>query len=354
MIVDKETLEPYTGNEYVFTTSLNAEISIKFLMDLKNGRISEDYFKDKLFYKVFRRFYEDEDWRKLKKGLGATLSPYPLKLIIVVKGDPNTGKSLLADLLSTVYGSYATSIDLEKVTGNLKYPFSLQPFLKSSVAIIDEKPQSNLKYIEKLKGLVGGGPLLIDRKYLPPVTITGKPITIMVFCNNLPVFEEVDEAFAERFLIINTTNPLDQKEIMETLREELKKEENLKDFAEFLLYCYYELKKENFKIERDIEENMELLKEAAFPLQPFIEENFIEEAEGRIEREKAYEIFVNWAKENPFKVRKIYSRRAFYDLMRKKYPDRKINGIWYFTGIKPTREAEERERLQREITQFLQ
>jgi hypothetical protein len=81
---------------------------------------------------------------------------------------------------------------------------------------------------------------------------------------------------------------------------------------------------------------MELLSKASFPLNDFIQECFSEDNQAKVKREEAYNLFVEWIKENPTKIRKVYSRREFYSIMRTRFQDVEIHGEYYFKGIRST------------------
>lgn len=50
-------------------------------------------------YKVTRKHYDDDRWVKLKRVLGSALVSFSFKLLVIVKGEPNTRKLFLASLL---------------------------------------------------------------------------------------------------------------------------------------------------------------------------------------------------------------------------------------------------------------
>ncbi|MGC9086766.1 MAG: DUF5906 domain-containing protein [Thermoproteota archaeon] len=334
-ILDIKTLDVFDRSIYedldiYFTYSVPLSLDLSFLKQLREGKISEEYFQNCAFYKAVRRFYDDENWSLLKLCLGAILYNNSLKLLVIVVGPPNTGKTTLAVLLLDILGDFAASVSLERLQEDR---FSMEPFIKASVNVTEERPSNTFRDIEKLKRITGGSSLEIPRKFKPSFILRNNKIKWFMFCNKLPRFREIDEALADRIVVVFTINPLTEEEVDSKVKEELNKKESKEEFLEFLLYCYYELSRDNFKIPKDKEKVTELLDEARFPLSEWIEDDCEEDKVYKTLREDLFDRYIQWCNNHKEKVEKVLTRREFYEVLRTRFQQVVIHGRYYFKGI---------------------
>lgn len=328
-ILDLESLELVDSRDfnYYFTNKLNIEINPGFLKALNDDKINESYFENTKWYKALRRFYDDENWEMLKLTLGSILTPHSLKLMVFIIGEHNTGKTTLMELIKKTLHGVATSITLNELDSDR---FASKELIGKRVVLSAEKPASKILKSEYFKRLVGGDTVPCRIMHYGYVEIENilKVFSVM---NTLPRFAEIDDALAERIVIIYTENELSQNEINWNLRDEIiKDEKEIRKFFEFLIYCAHELKKRNYYIPRNIENTKQLLIEAKNPLTPWIKAKLIPSEESKVEREKAYENYKKWCQENQVE---ILSRKQFYALMRTQFEETIIHGKYYFKGF---------------------
>ena len=322
-IVDPGSLDAY------FLTRLPLNVDPGFLENLKAGRIEEDHFGNTLFYSAIRRFYDDDNWEKLKLCLGSILAPFSLKLLAIIVGKPDTGKTTLKEALKACLGDKCASQTLEDLEGR----FGLSPLFKAIVNVTSEKSDSVVRCVERIKRIVGGDTLSIEEKFKPLREKNPNTLKMFILVNEVPRFAKIDEAFAERIVIVFADNPLaeDEKDpgIIERLRSDA---DCIADTFRFLLYCAWLLKKVNYRIPRDVEEVREILEEASFPLADWLRDSCIIGEEFSVEREEAYNSYVNWAKSSG-KPGRILTRRKFYELMRTRFVEVKRKGEFFFRGV---------------------
>ena len=279
------------------------------------------------FAKIIRRFYDDDNWDLLLKIIGSILSPDPQRLIAIIHGPPNTGKSLLHRALASVLP--IASPNMKELQG---YKFGLQDLIGKKAIVVSEKPEETLR-IDLIKKLVGGDKITVPRKFKSSIDIYGN-FVILLIVNKLPSFTEIDQALIDRIVVVQTQNPVSFEEKDESLFEKVENELR-EEVANFVLSCYKYFIESGGKIKRDPEYIRQLLFSAEFPFKEFIEDMCIEDPNAKIKREELYNAYIRWAKSNPEKVEgKIYERPKFYAFMRKRYEEVKIKGYFYFKGLR--------------------
>ena len=340
-ILNLEHFELTRFADAYFTYTIPARVEGSFLKALRSGGVDEGWFEDNPLVRAIRRFYDEENWERLKDVLGSILAPFSMRLLAFIVGPENTGKSTLAEALRAALGPACASVPLRDIDRD---PFALEPLLHARVNITVEKPDASLRNIELLKRLVGGDTLSINRKHRPRIELRHNVLKIISFMNDLPRFERLDSALLDRIIVIYTENPLSEEEKDPSIKEALVSERDR--VLEFILWCAWKLREKGWRPRKqDKDELRELLERARFPLSAWIEECCIEDDMLREKREVLYSNYVAWAREG--NVDRVLSRRAFYALMRTKYPEVKIGGEWYFKGIglRRVREPEEEDLL---------
>uniref|UniRef100_A0A7C3UEG4 SF3 helicase domain-containing protein n=1 Tax=Geoglobus ahangari TaxID=113653 RepID=A0A7C3UEG4_9EURY len=318
-----------------FLTRLPVSVELEFLQKLKAGEIDDTHFAETQIYSAIRRFYDDDNWEKLKLCLGSILTPFPLKLLVIIVGKPDTGKTTLKEALKSCLKNKCATQSLE----DLEERFGLAPFLTAVVNITSEKSDTVVRCVEKIKRIVGGDTLSIEEKFKPHKEKDPNVIKMFILVNEIPSFEKVDEAFAERIVKIFADNPLMEEEKDPMVIERLKNDQNcINDTFRFLLYCAWLLKKVNYRIPRDVDKVREILKEANFPLAEWLRESCVFEDRSVVARGEAYNNYVEWAKKSG--KSRVLTRRKFYKLMRIKFLEVKRGGKHCFKGVRLKKEID--------------
>jgi phage/plasmid-associated DNA primase len=219
-----------------FTAYVPAPVRESFLRDLREGRITEEYFKGRAFYRLFRPRYDDCNWNLLKRALGSILLPWPEGAIVFVVGETMARKTVLNNLLRRTLGNLCATVDLGVLQESR---FATAQLEGARCAVTAEEEDVVVKRVGRIKRITGGDEQRVEEKFKRE---RGAQvcITLFVFVNRLPKFRKVDSAVKRRALIIRTleTVPHSAEEknlIEETLRHP-------EEFFEFLLYCAWELR----------------------------------------------------------------------------------------------------------------
>lgn len=161
----------------------------------------------------FERFVSeilpDEKVREyVREYIGATLLPDTrFQTAQFWLGGGSNGKSTLAEIVSALHAEVA-AIELDQLSG-----FQLLPLLGASLAYVDETPCRIDE--QKLKALISGGLVQIDRKYLPPVSINVRA-KWLICGNRLPSVSDQSLGFWRRLPVIpfNIQIPPEKRDLL--------------------------------------------------------------------------------------------------------------------------------------------
>jgi len=340
-ILNLDTLEliPYPkepDERFLFTYQVERRVSEKFLEDLKADRITRDYFYKRCptFMKFLDRHYIGKDRDRIEDTLGSTIGQNRVKKLINGVGDPDTGKTTLANTLSHVLHPCVANVSLRELT---EERFKVAMLRGKLVNITVEEKGVLIKNVEKLKQLTGGDYITAEEKHKKPFRM--RCITQhILFSNNPPALKRVDPALLERYYRVDASNPVTPEEKDPELEKKLIEEAD--GIFEYILWCYWNLKKRNFimRHELSIEKKYELLLEGLSNVYEFLKDKdwIIVSETGRVERKLLYKAYVEWCRLNG---EQPVSRREFYEHVRRKYIEVKVSGEWYFKGIDLTEKA---------------
>jgi phage/plasmid-associated DNA primase len=220
-----------------FTAYAPVAVRESFLRDLREGRISEEYFAGRAFYRLFRPRYDDYNWDLLKRALGSALLPWPEGALVFVQGETMARKTVLAKLLPKTLGNLCVAVSLGKLVPENR--FATYRLAGARLAVASEEEDVVVRKLGTLKAITGGDTLPVEDKFVREREAE-ICVTLLVFVNKIPRFRKVDSAVKKRVLIIRTreTEPHSVEEkalIEETLRRP-------EEFFEYLLYCAWELR----------------------------------------------------------------------------------------------------------------
>ena len=178
---------------------------MNFLCDLWNGDIESVYALQEWF------------------GYCLAADTRQQKMMMLI-GPKRSGKGTIARILRALIG-------VANVCGptlaSLATNFGLWPMIGKTLAIISDARLSSRAdqsaITERLLSISGEDALTIDRKNLPPITVT-LPTRIMVLTNELPKLSDASGALASRFLILRLTKSFyghEDKGLTERLMQEL-------------------------------------------------------------------------------------------------------------------------------------
>jgi len=240
-ILSLKTLEllgdgPTLPNCY-FTAYAPVAVRESFLRDLREGKIAEDYFAGRPFYRLLRPHYDDYNWDLLKRALGSPLLPWPEGALVFVRGETMARKTVLGRLLSKSLGGLCVSVSLGKLVPENR--FATFRLAGARLAVASEEEDVVVRKLGTLKAITGGDTVPVEDKFVRERDAE-ICVTLLVFVNRLPKFKKVDSATKRRVLLIRTLetvpHSVEEKDLIE---EALKRPE---EFFEFLLYCAWELR----------------------------------------------------------------------------------------------------------------
>jgi len=313
-VLDLETLDllDYEDVNAYFWRRLSYDIDYRVLEGIKRGEIGEEYFKDKLFYKMLRRFYEDEEYERILDVLGAIIAPYSLRLVAFVVGEPRTGKDTLDALITATLEDMVAHLCIEQLDSN--YPFKLESLVGKRAIMCSEEAKKVIRNVEDLKRLSGGSLIQIFRKYLPAIEMKNNVLKIVYFLNEIPEFETIDEGFLDRLMLVHASNPLSDEEMDITFHNRVLEEKA--DFMLFMIYAYKQLRDRGFKVRRQSKEEIyrELVATGSRKdVEDWAEENLVLEPKPGTSRKVLYDHYVLWCES---RGRKPTGRNKFYQILR--------------------------------------
>lgn len=144
----------------------------------------------------------------VREYIGATLLPdtrYQTAQFWL--GGGANGKSTLAEIVAALHAEVA-AVELDQLAG-----FHLLPLLGASLAYVDETPSRIDE--QKLKALISGGLVQVDRKYLPPVSL--RPRAKWLICGNrLPAVSDQSMGFWRRLPVVpfTTSIPTEKRDLL--------------------------------------------------------------------------------------------------------------------------------------------
>lgn len=129
-----------------------------------------------------------------------------------LKGSGRNGKGTLIEIISSLHPQVA-AVSLSDLSG-----FALESLVGTPFVWVDETPK---KFDEqKLKSLISGGLIQVDRKFRSPISI--RPIGKWWICaNDLPILGDQTFGFWRRFIIIDFLRQFADHEVKATLAQDI-------------------------------------------------------------------------------------------------------------------------------------
>jgi hypothetical protein len=336
-VLDLETLELVRledVGDYYFDYAVPVFTSVANLDHLRLNirEIEEDRYdiRANKVYQLFRPRFEDDDWEYLVTGLGVILSPRKAKLLMVLVGEPNSGKSTLLSVIRRPIEPLVSSVPLADVQ---HYRFGLEPLVGRYVWITSERSEISITRAHILNQLFGEQDTIeVARKHRSYVKICSLKLGIMAM-NDPPLIEEKAlgsaQAFIERLSIVTMFRPAGSANIR-GIADQIPPEEAFN----FLLWCRRQLEKNDWEVKRlPTEEIIDMIRESTNTAFKFLEEetsllDFGQER--RIEAKELYDMYVAWCRRKGIKP---MGRNLFYSTVAKKYEKYEREGRKWFRGI---------------------
>lgn len=264
--------------------------------------------RNELFYKSIRRMFNDndEEIEAFENLIGYMLSGQAnQKVLPVVIGEKNTGKSMLFELIKEIMGAnYVKAIDKALLCSNwnkANAPNSeLVNLFGTRLAICTETGRLDYLNSEIVKKLVGRD--TISARDLYKTTINFIPSFVpVIFTNFLPKFDKCDEALAMRLLPIVVSNSLSEDEIDINYKEKVLMDKE--GLFSYLIDCIIKYNKNRKIIVPDRwKKNKEIMINSINPIKKFVDEKLVTKQDNNVDANEVYNEFLVWKEKNMLNV----------------------------------------------------
>jgi hypothetical protein len=255
-VLDLNDFEIKDPENYYFTYELEYPPRHEFIEKLKRGEIDDHYFENEIWFKVIRKHYDEENWRKLKLSVGTIFAGENTdEKFNIINGDSLTRKTtLLTTLLKALKWKgqergYLIASSLKKVS-DPSYRFPLEEAIGAKAIICSEEKETILKSVDVIKKLIGGDAQSLERKFEHHRT-TIISLGIFVATNDIPIFPQSigKQDVSRKVNLIYTSNPSPWQE----WEREGMRNPNFVTVMEWVIYCTWLLKNEGYRIKTDEE-----------------------------------------------------------------------------------------------------
>jgi len=284
-IVDIQTGEEFQATHEYFVTN-------PIPWDLHEDRFVETPVMDK----IFEEWVGKKHIKTLYEILAYSLLPnYPIHRLFCFIGAGMNGKSCFLNLLRKFVGvTNVTSTELDTLISSR---FEITRLHKKLVCIMGETNFSEMNKTSIIKKLTGQDVIGFEYKNKNPFE-GDNYAKIMIATNNLPTTTDKTIGFYRRWLIIDFPNQFsEKKDILLTIPKEEYQALSVKSLG--ILKDL--LGKREFTNEGSIEDRMKKYEDHSNPLEKFMKEFTIDDADGFIWKHDFERKLNEWCKENRFR-----------------------------------------------------
>lgn len=262
-----------------------------------------------------------EDLHFIQEWWGYQLyTAYPRKMLVVLIGNTNNGKTIELDIMKHVLGpDNYTPITLQELTYQEYYGAELHHKLAN---ICDELPSNKIKNVEKLDNAASGGMVSARRIYGQPFKFMN--VAKFTYATNEPpeIVQDLD-AFWGRLHVVECPYRFEKEPKVgekqaidrEVLEESLKKE--VEGIFNWMLQGLIRIYENGWKFSysRSVEQNRKYYRIKANPVVSWIEEKleYTGDDSNIIRPQDAYDDFRKWCEAN--RIKKIPTRSSFFRRM---------------------------------------
>jgi len=234
---------------------------------------------------------------------------YNRKKALLLVGATDTGKSKILGLLGLFLGLENTSnVSLHDICKDKFAPVELYGKYAN---ICGDIAEANLRQIAMFLQTTGGDRIRGQQKY-------GKPFYFinyakLVFsCNIIPDTEVKDDAYYNRWIVIECSNQFDEETKNQNILEEISTEEELSGLFNWALEGWKRLNENGgYTHYRDLEEVKEYMQKGKNPIREFIDTYIVSNPGSVVKKEYVYKCYVSFCKEYnyPIKESNVFSRK---------------------------------------------
>lgn len=252
------------------------------------------------------------------------LPDYPMNRLFCFIGAGMNGKSKFLELLRKFLGPHnCTSTELDIL---LKSRFEITRLYKKLICQMGETNFTEMNNTSTLKKLTGGDLIGYEYKNKTPFESINYA-KIIISTNNLPTTTDKTIGFYRRWLIVDFPNQFtEQKDILNDIPEvefENLAFKSIRILKELLL-------SKKFHNEGSIDERMKRYEDHSDPLEKFMKEFVVEDANGKIWKFEFEKRLNDWLKENKFRA--IAENTIGRKMKEKGISQEYLNSDWLIEG----------------------
>ncbi len=173
-------------------------------------------------FEAYANSFSGGDQRVRKRylqSLGAMISGYRLKKILLYYGSHDTGKSQGVNLIRLIVGEKAVYSITDPNELSSRWTFGCLPGKRLCYCPDAAKIPLSQPTIAAIKQLTGGDLLRAERKYQDPFTFVNE--ATLLFVSNYPLCGHYDEALISRLVVVPFNNPIEPSKQIPDLAQKL-------------------------------------------------------------------------------------------------------------------------------------
>ncbi|MPL63020.1 hypothetical protein SDC9_08640 [bioreactor metagenome] len=243
------------------------EVDHKYKNNIKDNTIIDDYLKTSL--KRGSSKLTDDYIKGLKEIIGYLFtSGNKEEILIFIVGIGGSGKSLLVNILSLIFGSHKIA-DLKIRDMNTSHGTS--SLVGKQINIVRDSDDALVENMAILKQLSGNDDLQVNPKNKPHTIIPNKEVAkIIIMANEIPVFKKLDDAFIDRLVFIEFLHKFrgtseENKNILSSITNNDKAIQKL-IFESLMAYKAKKSRDRDFILKKSLNETKLLLQKHTTPL----------------------------------------------------------------------------------------
>ena len=190
------------------------------------------------------------------------------EILIFIVGIGGSGKSLLVNILTLIFGSYKIA-DLK--IKDMNTPHGTASLMGKQINIVRDSDDALVENVAILKQLSGNDDLQVNPKNKPHTIIPNKEVSkIIIMANEIPTFKKLDDAFIDRLVFIEFPHKFrgTENENKDLLSMISKNSKAIEKFIYDSLEAYKTKKEKNrdFILKKSLEDTKSLLEKHTTPL----------------------------------------------------------------------------------------
>jgi putative DNA primase/helicase len=354
MIKETEHLLPIQPHEFDGEPDL-FNVQNGFL-ELRTGKLKE-HDKNKYFTKISSVEYTDKIdcpmWIEflnqifngdqglieyIQRAIGYSLSgSTEEQMMFILYGNGRNGKSVFLDIITEMFGSYATNIQPQTIMVKQQSGGANSDIARLNGArlVTTTEPNEGVRLDEGLvKQLTGGDKVTARFLYENEFDFIPQ-FKLWMATNHKPIIRGTDDGIWRRLAIIPFTVQIPENQVDKRLKHKLRRE--LKAILNWAVEGYLLWRSTGLREPQVIKDQRKEYRTEMDTVEAFIEDCCIRENRTKVQAKKLYQVYRDWASDNG---QYLMSSTKFGREMGKKFSKLKTDGLIYYAGISLEEEYE--------------